>query len=111
MSIGYAGLCSKHYARLVRYGDPVATRPGGRRPRIEHPSYSTVHQRIARDRGRAGDHECSIEGCGRLAQDWAYDHSDPAPRHDEKGRPYSTDGSRYIAVCRPHHRILDGVTK
>lgn len=72
-------------------------------------TYSTLHKRIRRQRGRARDHRCAHGD--HPATDWAYDRSDPAEVMipNSRGRlvPASLDPEHYIPLCRIHHHALD----
>lgn len=96
------GYCAKHYMRLVNYNDPVHV-PARQRGAI--PGYGGAHDRVRAIRGSASDHCCAH--CGGLATQWAYDHTDPNRVVDGRGRPYSLDPNRYMAMCIPCHRRLD----
>lgn len=67
-------------------------------------SYRSAHQRVQLRRGRAADHTC---GCGSLAEDWAYDHEDPAEHADANGRVYSLHPEHYLPLCKPCHARFD----
>jgi len=96
------GLCDLHYKRQWKHGDPAlgATRAGA-----DDVSYFAVHARLHRLHGPAAARPC--RHCGKPAYEWAYDHSDPNEQHDEDGRVYSLDLTRYLPLCRPCHRKLD----
>jgi len=72
----------------------------------EAPSYQRVHTRLAEERGKASDAGPCVT-CGRPAQEWSYDGTDPDHLHHEKGYPYSTDPSRYVPRCISCHRKRD----
>lgn len=98
------GLCLAHYARVRRGGDPGAAevREITIRPEI---GYQGVHYRVRRERGLPGEHKCE---CGKPADEWAYDHTDPDERIDPRiGRPYSLDLDHYVPLCLSCHRSLD----
>lgn len=99
----------KHYSRWRRHGDPSVSLPTNREKAIrkEVVSASAAHRRVSKVRGRAAEHEC-LAG-GHPAQDWAYDHTDPSELQSDRG-PYSLDIHCYVPLCRPHHRVFDGVT-
>lgn len=114
------GWCSKHYQRWKKHGDPlkvITSRPWlqrGQPPGDRHWNwkgnalrftYRSAHARVAILRGRADAQQCAL--CGTTAEEWAYDHNDPAERYDEKGRAYSVDPDHYFAMCRSCHRRLD----
>lgn len=74
--------------------------------RTEAAGYGGTHQRIRKANGPASDFSCVR--CGLTAQEWAYDHSDPAPLVDvESGLEYSIDIFRYQPLCRSCHRMFD----
>jgi hypothetical protein len=79
--------------------------------RQETISYFGIHRRIKRDRGLASEHTCA--DCGRRAQQWSYDGTDPAELHyDPPGKrrlSYSMDLSRYQPRCRSCHYKRDGI--
>lgn len=98
--------CSMHLARIARHGDPDLTVSYAARawwcPWTPTPTYSAVHQRLQRVRGRADAHTCA---CGAPAAQWAYDRTDPAPLRAPW--PYSADLRRYVAMCVPCHKRFD----
>lgn len=106
-------MCKLHDTRRRRSGDPLRVIPQRDRdlPRGEgHPhwagdsaSYSAVHQRMARARGRASAHMCA---CGARAAQWAYDHADPNEKPSQYG-PYSTDPAHYFPSCTSCHKKFD----
>ncbi len=67
------------------------------------PSYSALHKRLRGRYGPAKHHACVW--CGRTADQWAYQHTDPDEIHD--GHLWSADESHYQAMCRKHHQQLD----
>lgn len=99
------GWCNAHYLRWRKTGDPLTPMP-------EHGpgwvgdavTYSGMHTRLRNTRGPASGHSCS---CGARADHWAYDHTDPAPKFNTKGQPYSTDAARYQPMCKTCHRRMD----
>jgi hypothetical protein len=117
---GARGWCSKHYVRWRVQGDPQKlgyTRGAERSAQLPHgadhgrwvgdrASYAALHERIARQRGRAASYRCV--DCDGEAADWAYDYSDPDPARDAKtGLLYSFDVSRYRPLCKSCHRLAD----
>lgn len=66
--------CEKHAARIRRHGDPAAVRPN----RDPNPRYLAAHKRIYRLRGPAAGQVCV--DCAGPADQWSYDHADPAER-------------------------------
>lgn len=77
-------------------------RPGALRPLV---TYQAAHQRVKRLRGRPSQHACV--DCSDPAEDWSYDHTDPAEVIDDQGRPYSMDALHYEPRCRSCHRRFD----
>lgn len=82
---------TKVYARRNLTNDATQdcgdrTRHGDRGPR-----YSTVHNRLMRQRGKASEHDCV--DCGEQAREWSFD------------RPtgFSMDLERYAPRCRSCH--------
>lgn len=98
-----------HYTRWRRHGDPNVIRSHGA-PRIEYPTYNTVHSRLMRDRGSASKYFC-VE-CGQQASQWSYDHKDPNELSGTSGTNgtvcrYSANPEHYRALCRICHRWQD----
>jgi hypothetical protein len=100
------GQCSPHYQRWRR------TRPAERacgeghgRWTGDEASYSAVHGRLVRTRGRASSFACAH--CGESARQWAYDYGDPNERHDQQCGAYSVDLDRYMPLCVPCHTRFD----
>lgn len=71
--------------------------------------YNAVHERLRQTKGSASAHRCA-GGCGRQAEEWAYDRSDPNEvtdtRHGVLVR-HSADLDHYQPMCRTCHRRLD----
>ena len=61
--------------------------------------------RLRDDRGPAAAYACA-HGCGRGADQWAYDHSCPNERQSDVG-PFSTDLDRYMPLCHSCHKLFD----
>jgi hypothetical protein len=104
------GYCGIHYTRLRNHGDPLVTigTPTGSRHgawRGEDVGYYGIHDRLTAQRGPAKQHPCRL--CAQPATNWAYDHSDPNAKHDERVGSYSTDLTFYIPLCFPCHWRLD----
>jgi hypothetical protein len=105
------GLCSTHYNRQWRHGDPnivlKATLPVRRGPdsprwQGDQVGYSAVHVRLRLDRGSAEKYDCAH--CGGRAAQWAFDHGgNPSVGALE----YSTDPTDYIPLCAKCHRRFD----
>jgi len=103
------GFCTAHYERWRLHGDPthyVGPLVGERHPlwQGDEIAYRTAHTRVVAQRGKASDHDCCI--CGAMAEDWAYDHADPAERV-EGGLVYSPDPMHYKPMCRADHKSFD----
>jgi len=64
-------------------------------------TYAAVHSRLP---SLAGLNCCR---CSASANEWAYDHSDPAELVSPERRPYSLDQARYKPMCRRCHRRYD----
>lgn len=70
--------------------------------------YTQAHNRVRYVKGRARDHAC--QHCGAQAQQWAYDHLDPAEkthRGPKYSVPYSLDIERYFPLCIRCHVNFD----
>ncbi len=95
------GLCNKHYNRHRRYGDVHAvhkgspgTGPANRWWKGADASYTALHNRVYRRRGKAS----CCEQCGAQGRkyEWAMKHG--------------TDGTGvmdYVSLCKPCHRLYD----
>lgn len=104
------GYCNLHYQRLYRHGDPLALMftvgPDHPQWKGDALSYIGAHHRVWRLRGLASNYEC--EHCGRKADHWAYDHSDPDALVSNDGMyPYSSDPTRYLPLCQSCHVRFD----
>lgn len=114
-----AGLCSMHYARKRRHGDPrqVVTPADRDYPTGEShhrwtghsAGYSAAHGRVRRARGSARSHAC--DDCGQQAHHWSYNHLDPDELLYEyspgKFAAYSTSMEFYQPRCVPCHKRFD----
>ena len=106
------GWCAMHYERWRIHGDPTFTLRawGGGKPSPTL-TYKGAHSRLRRERGKAAAHLCVQ--CGGRAQQWAYDHSDPAemtgPTSAGAGNSvhYSMDPSHYLPMCKSCHKCFD----
>ena len=104
------GYCKMHWNRIDRHGDPhVKLREGcGRWLKGEHPTSSTIHTRLLRQRGRAAEYACV--DCGLPAHEWSYNNADP---HELVGIDhgiavrYSLNLASYDPRCRSCHRRFD----
>lgn len=68
--------------------------------------YLAAHYRVYSKFGKASTHKC-VEGHDHQAHEWAYVGGDENERIDPRGRVYSPDPDRYVAMCRHHHRAFD----
>lgn len=101
------GLCSLHYKRWLRYGDPSVVRSQPkRRNRRRCVTYTAAHWRVRRDFGDASTHLC-VRCTSVAAADWAYDYCDPMEAMDAKGRLFGPNSAFYVPLCRPCHRLFD----
>lgn len=102
----HRGWCSTHYERWRRHGSPDVTLKT-RDPKLV--TYSTVHQWLPQQRGRAADHTCV--DCGQPARSWSYSHLCPEERlgyHGPKLMPYCHHIFEcYAARCEPCHTRYD----
>lgn len=99
------GLCDMHRKRLERHGNINTVLRPDKLPTL---SYSGLHQRLVKIRGRAKDKICV--DCGCPANEWSYNHT----AEDELwGRvrhfsiPYSLNIFDYEPRCYYHHRVFD----
>lgn len=100
--------CSMHVARIARHGDPNKVTPPSERRFARGPNhpqwqeevtYTSIHQRLYHERGRAKDHTCP---CGKTAQQWAY----IGTREPGQREPYG-DMAQYRAMCVSCHKRMD----
>jgi choline dehydrogenase-like flavoprotein len=111
--VRYVGYCGMHYKRLWRHGDPtkvIRARAKAEASKLwkgDDVSNAGVHRRLERYRGKARTLTCV--DCGRPADGWSYDHSDPNEQFDsrEKNSPYSLDLDHYDPRCFTCHRNFD----
>lgn len=110
------GMCTLHYQRQMKHGDPMTVISREYATGPDHPcwvgdaaAYRTVHSRLDRERGQAKTHACTV--CAEPADQWAYDHQDPDERagivHDGFEVPYSVNLRHYVPLCHACHRRLD----
>lgn len=91
--------------------------PGGRNRRYcaDHgraeqssSTYGAVHVRLRKERRSATLYACV--DCGESAEEWAYDHDDPAELVEirrGRGVRYSADLTHYRPMCKPCHSRFD----
>lgn len=111
---GYWGYCDKHIQRVRSHGDPTVIKPPHFQGGSAHPNwagaaikYGAAHERVRNVRGRVRQYPC-VRGCGKAAQQWAYDHQDPEELWSEHhGVPYSQHPHHYLAMCIPCHKRFD----
>lgn len=105
-------LCNKHYKRWRTHGDPLTVGERNGRPLSgDAPTWVTVHKRLARARGSAKGYACV--DCGKPAEEWSYDRTDPAELTSTHGKArlrYSLDLARYAPRCVRCHRTFDRST-
>lgn len=103
------GLCRMHYLRVDKRNDLdfVYQGPANHMWTGDEATYRAVHQRVKKQRGRPSTHRCV--DCGKRAQHWSYDRSDPDQKYQEGKGPYSTDISRYHPRCVSCHKKFDMV--
>lgn len=112
---GPHGMCEKHRMRVERHGDPHVFIPHSERDIPKGPdnsrwtgaqaSYSAIHQRLTRARGRARTHTCV--DCSDPAAQWSYSRTNgPGHRESEVG-PYSVDLNDYDPRCVSCHKKFD----
>ena len=72
-------------------------------------TYGAVHLRVGKARGKAATHACVH--CDAQADEWAYDHKDPAEITGPTSRgivtTYSPDPDHYLPLCRSCHVRFD----
>lgn len=88
--------CAGHTPRPPRPDPPRST------------TYRAVHKRVSMARGKAREYTCQ---CGAQAEQWAYNHSDPAELTQQwngKTVTYSADVMHYDPLCRGCHVRRDG---
>lgn len=108
--------CDCGAVKMIRTGNVVQGKQKAcsRTCPVAHPvrTYDGAHTRMKKGRGigSASLYRCSA-GCGRMARDWAYLHSDLDQRSDdetkEAGKPYGTDPTHYAPLCRRCHYRFD----
>lgn len=111
-------LCSMHYKRWLKHGDPTQVLTGGNKGHLtgelnpfwrgDHVTYSGAHMRVRAVRGPAAAQTCP---CGVAAAHWAYDNADPDERIHRDGRRYSADPDHYRAMCVSCHKLFDLAVK
>lgn len=101
------GYCSFHYNRHLT-GVPLDAPLKGKWDTVVGPA--GMHHRLRAIWGPAANHPC-VEDCGWMAQDWAYDGTDPEASLGRtgtwKGIWYSLYPEFYMPLCRKCHRTRD----
>ena len=109
-----SGMCGMHEERVKAHGDPHFTM----KPRTEIPTYSAMHQRIIRERGRAQEYSCFIN-IDHPARDWALiletaaeedlitDSVKRTYQKDTIEIEYSINTLDYKPLCKSHHIKMD----
>jgi hypothetical protein len=98
--------CIKHYARFIRYGDPLITHNN----RYDDVQYHGAHIRVRAAKGNIAQYLC--QHCGCQAENWAYDGKDPEELIGpaRRGGPllkYSLKVQHYMPLCTKCHRVYD----
>lgn len=109
-----SGFCKLHHRRWNTHGNPLHVEIQGVGPAAnawkgDDVTYAGAHGRIYRTRGAATGYSCA-DGCGRQADDWAYDHGDLNELTEDVGGyplPYSVDPARYRPMCKFCHKAFD----
>lgn len=99
-------LCSLHLARFLKHGNTDTLGAMGRPLKGNAPTFTAVHKRLERTRGRACHLTCI--DCGGTAREWSYSGGDTEQLVSPNGSAYSTDLSLYVPRCVPCHRKFDG---
>jgi hypothetical protein len=68
-------------------------------------TYSSIHQRLRRERGPASRHPC--HDCGGPAAEWSYLGDCPDEQRDTNGLAFCTHPEHYAARDVVHHRRAD----
>ena len=100
------GYCNTHYMRLWRNQTlELKTKANWH----DDPSYSTMHKRLHRERGRAKHQDCV--DCGTTAHSWSYNHDSENELEGDGNRgqifKYGTSLDDYSPRCMPCHKKFD----
>ncbi len=102
-------MCQLHDRRTQKGGNPLHL---GYLKGVDNPAwkgdevgYGSAHERVRRAKGSASHWICT--DCGTMANQWSYDHADPAESLDRRGIPYSGDPNHYEPRCTPCHKRFD----
>lgn len=101
-------LTAAEHDAIVRRADAVIQAARAPKPIVLPTwlSYESSHTRVRRLWGQARNHPCI--DCGKPAQHWAYDGSDPSELIDAKrGWLYSMWPEYYAPMCISCHKQLD----
>jgi hypothetical protein len=89
-------MCSKHYQRWKKHGDPLVVLPMGPKPNYDLDSYGAQHHHVRVARGTPS----YCEHCGTNDPDkwyeWAFNHVGNRKNVED-----------YLRLCRSCHRIFD----
>lgn len=102
------GWCQTHYHRYWRHGS-LDLSPKELRTDL---TYFGAHGRPKTMWGSASKYQCW--NCGKDAQDWAYDGTDPSEKSGSaNGVPviYSVWPEFYMPMCKPCHSKMDGAAR
>lgn len=107
------GMCNKHYLRWGVHGDPSVVKVGGASLALEanpnwsgdDASYTAVHLRLRKQRGRASERQCV--DCGQQARHWSYGYRGSIERVDPQMGMYSPDLDSYDPRCVRCHSSFD----
>lgn len=113
------GLCSMHYSRVYRHGDPEYQRISYLNGENhgswigDEVGYQGAHRRTRYQRGNPSEHSCI--DCGQQAQEWSYNYEDPDEKVSEQrlsiGMLYSPDPGFYDPRCIRCHKRFDSRRK
>lgn len=99
------GWCQAHYLRWYATGTEPAGPVVQIHRRHDEVTYSGVHMRLRSDLGLAATYDCA--DCGKAAEEWSYNHSDPGELINSAGLAYSLSVEHYAPRCRKCHFSFD----
>jgi hypothetical protein len=97
------GYCSAHLRQLRVNGRMVPIRTI-----FDECTYIAAHRRCRQLWGSSTQYPCVA--CGKPAEDWAYDGTDPTESHDDRVEwvvAYSRFPEFYMPMCKPCHKSRD----